>query len=107
MILEHLHPQWVHTTDDFFLPIPSSATNTLSQRQEASLRHFHRVTKSLRVPTGYTFLTRLHILSLPLFVLYPQLRQHIQPLREYTIESMWSRVREVYPVGTRSDFVTR
>ena len=37
--------------------IPS--TRTLNQRQDASLRHFHRVTKSLRVPTGYTFLNRL------------------------------------------------
>jgi len=57
--------------------IPS--TRTLTQRQEASLRHFHRVTKSLRVPTGYTFLNRLNLPRWP----QPNRRNHLLPYPTY------------------------
>jgi len=54
LILELLSPQWINLPNDIDQLNSNPTQITLTHLQEESLRHFHRVTKSLRVPTNYT-----------------------------------------------------
>ena len=82
LILELLSPQWINSPNDIDLLDSNSTQINLTHLQEESLRHFHRVTRFLRVPTHYTSITRQMLLALPLFLLQPRLRQYIIPFSE-------------------------
>ena len=87
LILELLSSQWVQSPPGLNLSDLDPTTQmTLTHLQEESVRHFHRVTTSLRVPTHYTSVTRQIILALPLLLLQSHLRQYIIPFSEYSTE---------------------
>ena len=86
LILELLSSQWVQSPTGLNLSDLDPTQMTLTHLQEESVRHFHRVTKSVRVPTHYTSVTRQIILALPLLLLQSHLRQYIIPFSEYSSE---------------------
>jgi len=98
LVLELVSPQWINSTNDIHLLDSNPTQITLTHLQEESLRHFHRETRSLRVPTHYTSITRQILLALPLFLLQRRLRLYIIPFSEYSSDHFNATLIDQLPI---------